>query len=447
MALNTETAARLPRKYPVLGHGPHLVRQPFQFLKAVREQGPVTLIKLGPKPAYVVSSHDLVWRILLTDAASFERSFLTEKIQSLFSKGFSAISGPEHVSQRRMLQSAFRQRNLVRYASLGWPISLQAAGTWRDGAQLEMTEEMSRIITKMTLRTLFATELSTELEKRLLECIPIFLAGLFRRFANPVALLERLPTPFNLRFNAALSQLHRIVHTVVLQSRERGTDNGDLLSTLQFTRDSETGEQLADDVLHDVIMNLLLAGIETTSALMSWICHLLGRFPETQERMQQEVDQVLAGGALVYEEIVKLAYTQRVVTEALRMFPPIWELPYWARHDVDLGGHRIPGGSMVLSSIYGVHHDPSVYADPERFDPDRWCPDRAEGLPRSAFIPFGVGVRKCLGESLAKLQSVVILAAAMQRWTLRPVGDGKARPVVTMAISPRSVPMTIHRRR
>ncbi len=102
---------------------------------------------------------------------------------------------------------------------------------------------------------------------------------------------------------------------------------------------------------------------------------------------------------------------------------------------------------MVLSSIYGVHHDPSVYADPERFDPDRWCPDRAEGLPRSAFIPFGVGVRKCLGESLAKLQSVVILAAVMQRWTLRPVGDGEARPVVTMAISPRSVPMTTHRRR
>ena len=447
MTPSTEASKKLPRRYPVLGHGPHLVRQPFQFLKAIRDQGPVTLIKLGPKPAYVVSSHDLVWRILLTDAASFERSFLTEKIQSLFSKGFSAISGPEHVSQRRVLQSAFRQRNLARYVSLGWPISLGAVGAWQEGAQLEMTGEVSRMIMKMTIRTLFSTELPADLEDRLLECIPVFLGGLFRRFANPVPLFERLPTPFNLRFNAALSQLHRIVHAVVLQSRERGADTGDLLSTLQFTRDGETGEQLADDVIHDIIMNLLLAGIETTSALMGWVCHLLGQFPETQGRLQQEADQVLTGCTLNHEDIVRLAYTQRVITEALRMFPPIWGLPYWARHDTDLGGHRIPEGSLVLSSIYGVHHDPLVYADPERFDPDRWCPDRADGLPRSAFIPFGVGVRKCLGESLAKLQSAIILAAIMQRWTLRTVGRGEVRPVVTMAISPRSVPMTVHRRR
>jgi cytochrome P450 len=250
--------------------------------------------------------------------------------------------------------------------------------------------------------------------------------------------VEKLPIPGNRRFDEAITRMQAIVLAVIRDWRAAGVDHGDLLSMLLLA--GMTDEQARDEVL-----TLLTAGIETTALALAWTFHELGRNPDVEARVHAEIDEVLGGRPITGEDLPELVYLRQVVDEVLRHYP-LWMLMRRTLTDVDLGGTRLPEGSEVIVSPHALHHDPASFADPARFDPDRWSPERVKQQPKGAFIPFGAGTRQCVGNVFAQNEIVITVATVAARWRLVPVPGRPVRVKFTSAAYPESLPMTAVRR-
>jgi cytochrome P450 len=197
-------------------------------------------------------------------------------------------------------------------------------------------------------------------------------------------------------------------------------------------------------------MTIFLAGHETTANAMTWAWHLLAQNPEAEGRLHAELDEVLAGGRRPEpEDVPALRYTEMVVAETMRLYPPAWAIGRLALEDYEVGGYLIPRGALVIVSQYVVHRDPRFWPDPERFDPERWTPEAKADRPQFAYFPFGGGPRRCVGEGFAWTETVLILAALARRWRARPV-PGRAvelRPRITLRPGPGGVPMRLEERK
>jgi cytochrome P450 len=272
--------------------------------------------------------------------------------------------------------------------------------------------------------------------------MPILAKYVIVRAFSPT-LVERLPIPANRRFDEAATRFRRVVAEVIAAARAEGKDHGDVLSMLLRARDEITGEGMSDQQVHDEVVTILTAGSETTAVALAWFFHEVGQHPEIEQRFHAEIDQVLAGrpaSDLGLDDIPKLEYTDRIISEVLRKYP-LLILMRRARTDLDLGGVRIPRGTEVALSQYSIHHDPSLYPEPARFDPDRWLPDRAARLPNGAFIPFGAGVRHCPGHSFARTEIAIVAATVAARWRLVPVAGKPVHPKLSTTMRPNRLPM------
>jgi cytochrome P450 len=245
-------------------------------------------------------------------------------------------------------------------------------------------------------------------------------------------LLEKLPTPQKRRFEKAKSQLDAIIYRLIEERRRSGEDHGDLLSMLLLAQDEEEKSGgMTDEQVRDEALTIFLAGHETTSNALTWTWYLLSQHPEIEARLHEELDAVLAGRMPEFNDVAALRYTEMVLAESMRLYPPAWAIGRLSLEDYEVGGYRIPAKSLVLLSQYVMHRDARYYTEPERFDPSRWLPGAREQRPQYAYFPFGGGVRRCIGEGFAWMEGVLLLAALAQRWRLRLVPN---HPVKTHAI-------------
>jgi cytochrome P450 len=193
-------------------------------------------------------------------------------------------------------------------------------------------------------------------------------------------------------------------------------------------------KRLADVEIRDQAMTLFLAGHETTALTLAHTLFLLSTHPEVERKLHAEIAQVLGDRLPTAADVKTLAYTERVLKEAMRLFPPAWTTGREAREDVEVRGHRIPKGAQILMSQWVVHRDPRWFPNPEGFDPDRWLPERARALPRFAYFPFGGGPRICIGNHFAMMEATLILALIVRRWhvELLPGQRLELKPSVTL---------------
>jgi pentalenene oxygenase len=211
-------------------------------------------------------------------------------------------------------------------------------------------------------------------------------------------------------------------------------------------RDEETGDGLSNEQVRDEVLTMLAAGTQTTATTIAWALHIMSVRNDIQDRAYAEIREVLGDRALVFEDLERLDYLRRLLTETLRLYPPAWLLSRRATVEVTLGGHVLPAGASILFSPYSLHRDPSVFPDPELFDPERWLPERAKEVPRPAFIPFGAGNRQCLGEGFAWVEATVVLSIILRRWRIRPVAGQTIRKVALATLVPSRLPLILERR-
>jgi cytochrome P450 len=265
-----------------------------------------------------------------------------------------------------------------------------------------------------------------------------------------------IPTPTNLRLRRAIARLDEVVYRMIREHRHAPGEHGDLLSMLLESRDEDDASALDDRAARDEVMTLFLAGHETTANALAWTLYLLANNPEARDKLEAEVDTAArqrCGPHFGVADLPQLRWTQQVIKEALRLYPPAYMITRRIRRSFDVDGLRFRRGQVVFVNIAGLHRRADIYPDPERFYPERFSPVRESTLPRQAFMPFGGGPRVCIGNHFAMMEAQLVLASWTHALRFELVSDTHpgfnpmltlrpARPIL-MRIQPRSMPRPV----
>ena len=405
-------------------------RDPLKFLTHLaREHGDVVPFRMGPQHVLLLNHPDLVRDALVTRADYFHKGRALQRSKRLLGEGLLTSEGEHHRRQRRLAQPAFHRKRIESYGAVMVDYAARDSARWRDGETLDISHEMMRLTLAIVGKTLFDADVESDTDEiggALTE-----LLELFQMLLLPYSeYLERLPLPANRRFTRARAKLDAVIYRIINERRASGADRGDLLSMLLLAQDEEgAGDSMTDEQLRDEALTIFLAGHETTANALAWTWYLLSQNPEAEAKLHAELDAVLDGGRLpTVEDLPRLRYTEMVLAESMRLYPPAWVVGRLAVKEYAVGGHVAARGTLVLISQYVLHRDPRFFPDPLRFDPERWTPEAKEARPQYAYFPFGGGARRCIGEGFAWMEGTLIIATLARRWRMRLV---PGHPVVT----------------
>jgi cytochrome P450 len=436
-----------PEPHFLVGHLPEIRRGVLDFFtRCAAEYGDVTTVRFGLKRIILLTHPDHVEQVLVSGTHNFRKRFFGLALnRTLVGNGLFISEGDFWRRQRRLVQPAFHKDRIAAYGEVMATYAQRMAGTWRDGETLDAHAEMVQLTVEVVAKALFDADIAGEAHEigAMLATVMELARG---RLANVVMIPERIPTPANLRMRRAVARGDDIIYRIIDERRASREDKGDLLSMLLHAQD-EDGSRMTDRQLRDEVMTLIVAGHETTAATLSWAWYLLSQHPDVEARLHAELQTVLGGRAPTVADLPRLQYTEQVVTESMRLYPPIWVIGREAVQDCEIGGYRVPAGTTVLMSQWVVHRDARFYENPMRFDPERWANREARQIPKYAYFPFGGGQRLCVGSSFAMMEGVLVLATLAQQFRLTLAPGHVVRPRPSMTLRPRyGVKMVVHRR-
>jgi pentalenene oxygenase len=392
--------------------------------------GDIAVLWLGPKPAYVVSHPGLIRQLLTSEDRHLDKGPLYENLAGLIGTSIGTLIGSEHRQRRRIVTPAYQPNPTIMAEAANDLVS-----SWHPGRVYDLAAEMRRYSFMVMARTLFTDAITTEDEFEFVTLLPVALAGIAKFLADPTGLLKRLPTPGNRRINDALARLKQIIERAVVRYRSAPAGSGGILGALIDARDPQTGQPLTTEQIRNEAMVLMSAGSETVAGTLAFVCRTMAYNTRIAARLAAEANAVVDSLPISETMLPDLKFTRRVVTEVLRLYPPGALMSRRALVDIDLGGHRIPAGAPLFFCAYLLHRRPELYAEPTRFDPDRWLPERAAQLPHGAFMPFGAGAHICIGEQIAWHETVIATATMAKRCRFRPVLGQTPRPVLAPTLN------------
>jgi cytochrome P450 len=451
MTVASGEAAREVRVMPggqrVLGHALEFGRDPLALFQRAREHGDVVRIRFGPLPFYVLNSPAAIRQAMVGEARKLSKGLNFGRARRLLGNGLVMSEGENHDRQRRLMQPAFHRAEVARYVATMRDVAVPRISAWPDRGTLAFDREMRSITLTVLTRTLLSSDIGVDAIDEIERLLRVLLSELVARgISANVPGLAWVPTRSNRRFSAANRRLHVLLTEVIDGYRRVGADHDDLISILMRARDDDTGAGMTNEQLRDQATTLVIAGSETTGNTIAWACYLLAQHPRIQERLQEEVDLVLAGADADAETLSRLPFTRAVITEALRLYSPVWILPRRALADVELGGHLLRAGSRIFFSPYALNRDARLHGDPDHFDPGRWDTGYSRSDARATFFPFGQGIRNCIGEGFAWAESTLLLSAIAARWHLRLADGAAVHPVVSSTLVPSELPIIVARR-
>jgi cytochrome P450 len=399
-----------------------LLRNPMKFWSSIanRYGGIARVPLMKGHVAYLVSDPDLLYELLITNRNKYRKNIRYRAAVELFGHGLLLNEGDAWKRQRLMSQPAFKADYIA--AQVPWMVQLTAK--FLDGWRTLAAERRAHDVDADFL------DLSQTLAGYYLMG-PGFepIADRFCRAA--IAVKEAWPLPPRsvlelLRrrgdgWTDALAQAVRdidaCIHEYLTAARSSDFAGAGLVKMLVDGSRAQ-GDEFNDRSLRDQILTVFFAGHETTATSLSWIHYLLDQNPDARRKLCAEIQGVLGGRAPTSADLDRLVYTEQVINEALRLYSPIHSLSRVALEDDTLGGYYIPAGATIYVSLYATHRLPSLWPDPDRFDPERFAKDEVERRPRFAFIPFAAGHRNCVGASTAIVELKLAVAMIAQRYEL-----------------------------
>jgi cytochrome P450 len=417
------------------------------LLQRAREHGDVVHVRFGPFHIYLLNSPDAIRQALVSQARKLEKGLNFGRAKRLIGNGLVMSEGESHRRQRRLMQPAFHRAEIARYVDTMRDVAVPRISAWPAGETLAFDRELRFITLTVLTRTLLSSDIGREAVDEIERLLRVLLSELMAQgITANVPGLAWVPTRSNRRFSAASRRLRTMLTGIIDEYRATGTDRDDLISILMRASDDETGTGMTSRQLRDEATTLVIAGSETTGNAIAWACYLLATHPQAQERLQTEVDEVLAGADASYETLDALPYTRAVITEALRLYSPVWILPRRAVAAVELDGYLLRAGSRIMFSPYALNRDARLHHDPDRFDPGRWATDYTRTDLRASFFPFGQGIRNCIGEGFAWTEATLLLSAIAARWHLHLADGASVHPVVSSTLVPNELPIIVTRR-
>lgn len=360
---------------------------------------------------YVIHHPDDVKRVLVSNHRNYTKGVGLDRVKILLGKGIMTSEGELWKRQRYMMQPMFHRRVITEFASVidaeneRFMARLEALAA--RGEIVNLTDEMSELTLDIVLRSIFGADLERMSQQ---------LGG------NPFQLVTKEQAR-NLQFAFKFRSLTKLVQELVQRRRAAGEEHADYVGMLMNARDKETGDPMSDRELIDEVMTLIVAGHETTASALNWTWYLLSQHPEIEAKLHAEVDSAPVTEAPSLAQMESLAYTQQVVNEALRLYPPGWLLSRRTIEADMLAGFEIPPGTNVLLPLYLLHRHPRYWQDPDLFWPERFAPEHEAERPRFAYMPFAAGPRHCIGETFALYEMLMHLYKVARRFSLVHVPD------------------------
>ncbi len=401
-----------PRGHALLGSLGDLNRDQLGFYaRCAREYGDVVPVRLGPSRGLLIYHPDAIEEVLVARNRDFIKSRGIRLLRALLGDGLFVAEGDLWLRQRRLMQPAFHRQRVAAYGEVMAAYAARRAAEWHEGAVLDIHQEMMAVTRAIVAKTLFDADVSDE-PRAIGDASEVVMEYFGERLGSLRALLPVwLPTPANLRLHRAIHRLDAVVYRMIADRRRRPEDRGDLLSILLQAQNADDGSRMTDPQVRDEVMTLFLAGHETTAVALSWTFYLLAQHPAADARLGEELRAALGGRPPAVTDLPALRYTEMVVTESMRLYPPAYGIGREAARPTEVAARPLPAGSIVIILTWVVHRDARWFDEPEAFCPERWADDAARRLRRFAYLPFGGGPRQCIGNTFATMEATLLLAA------------------------------------
>jgi cytochrome P450 len=383
-----------------------------------------------------------VREVLVEHASSFEKGFdYTDRKKGLAKFGGSGLitsNGEFWKRQRKLVAPALHHKRIASYGQAMIDAAVHGIAGLQSGQTIELDRAMMKVALEIVARTMFDAEIGKDADR--IADATHALHGMFEANNSAWTLLPAwFPTPQRLRENAAVRTLDEIVYRLIRERRPepRGPVRaGNDLACMLLSAETDEGQRMSDEEARDEIVTMFIAGHETAANTLSWTFTLLAQHPDVEAKLHAELDAVLGGRTPTPEDYRALPFTEAVIKESLRLFPPAFTVMRHCKADVTLGGFPVKKGMDVSLVPYATHRDARFFPEPLRFDPERFLGEREKTIDRYAWIPFGGGPRVCVGNAFAMMETTLVLATIASRFRLT-LADGVPAAIPGVTLRPK----------
>jgi cytochrome P450 len=430
-----------PRGYPPLGIFPQLRRDPLRYLTAAAYRyGAVVSLPLGIRRASLLAHPAHIQHVLQDQPDHYRKGVSVGRITPLFGAGLTTSEGVLWRRQRQLMQPLFQWPRLLVWTDLIAQATAAMLARWEPLAARSQPVELAAALRELTQgimrQILFGPDPRPDAQaagQALMRAVGHLDRRVWAMLPTPLW----LPTHHNRQLHQALQTLDGYVYRQIAEHHCPASTTDDLLARLLALRDGVTDERISSTQLRDEVVTLWVAGQTTVAAALVWTGYLLAQHPEAAHTLQGELDTVLGGRRPTPQDLPRLRYTRLILAESLRLYPPTWVTTRTPSAADEIGGHVLPAHAVLLVSPYVLQRHPAFWEHSEQFDPERFTPARAVGRPRFAYFPFGGGPRRCIGQNLAMLEMLVVLAMMAQAYDLRLVPGHPVEPAALITLRPR----------
>lgn len=440
-----------PAGTPILGNIPDQVRQGMLnfYVNVWETYGDVARMQTGPVVMHQIIHPDHVHYVLVQNRDNYTKGLSHEKMRLFLGNGLLTSNGTFWKRQRRLMQPKYTPRGIAQFADIMVSATQQLVAEWTTfpaGHTFDMNEEMLRLTMSIISRAMFNVDISESFSEAsdMLSFMLRFVSERSLAIIDPPLFI---PTPLNKQYKHALKVLDDFIYGIIKERRQQPAGN-DLLSILMTATDADTGEIMTDEQLRDEVLITFFAGHETTAQTLTWAWYLLSHYPEIEQKLHAELDEVLGDRPPTLDDISRLPYTRMIIDETLRLYPPVALTARDVVEDDEIEGYAIPAGSMVIITPYITHRHPHYWQTPHAFNPDHFTPEQTAERPRYAYYPFGAGARICIGNHFALMEAVLTIAEIARQHTLRlSPRDRQVEPEFMGTLTPgREVLMMLQKR-
>ncbi|MDH4254995.1 MAG: cytochrome P450 [Gammaproteobacteria bacterium] len=407
----------------------HMIRNPLEVFERYRARlgDTFTFHFGGTRPTIVSSDPDFIEHVLKGNRDNYQKSDIqVERMVEFQGKGLVNSHGDEWLRRRRVLARGFLPARLAQQLPVQQEVLRDLMSAFDSAVRrgpVDMHQQMVRFTLRLIGNALFGRSMRGDELDLIADSISEIQAFIVRQIIRPYMIPWYRISGISRRYQRMRATGDEIVLRHIAARRAEGVGESDFLRLMLETPYHDSGRTMTEDEVRVESLQLMVAGNETSSISLTWIFYLLGRHPQYIARIRAEIAELIGDDDVDFDKLHRLELTTRVIDEALRLYPPFWTIDRVAMQSDEIGGIRIPQGTIVLPYIYGAHHNAARWPEPERFDPDRFLPEQSGERHRFAYLPFGGGPRLCIGQNMAIVTILLIIATVVRRYDFELATD------------------------
>lgn len=388
------------------------------FEKYRKKLGPTFRFRFGIRDTIVTADPELLKHVLKDNNDNYHKSHIqTERFVEFQGVGLTNSHGDYWLRQRKLLSMGFTRGRLAEIL----PIQLEVLNDFMksfDQATRKGVVDIHEQMVKFTLLSVGKSLFGKQMKEEELEKFAAAIADIQRYIVKKVVQPYLMPwfylTGQDKKYHKIRKEGDQIIIDYIEERRKKPGEGSDILELILTTPFKGTNEFMTDEKVKVEILQLLVAGNETSTTAATWTFYIMAKHPECLQKIREEIEETFGEEEVNYARLHSLKYTIAVLDEAMRLYPPFWMIDREAQADDEFRGMKIPKGTTVIPYIYGAHHNAAYWKDPDKFDPSRFMGENEDKIHPFAHIPFGGGPRVCIGQNMAKMQILLVMSAIVR---------------------------------